>query len=166
MAEDGRGRSRISFEAQVPDAFNLELNTGGGDIRIEDISGNVETDTSGGNVSIGRVPAGTVEAVKSGSSIEAELGNVAPGEDAHVDLSSSGGDIELRIPSSHSADVSVRIEVSRCARVDYRIYTDFPLAISGENDREVIGRGEINGGGDRINIEINNGDIRIMGSGN
>ncbi|MBT8146605.1 MAG: hypothetical protein KJN90_07105, partial [Gammaproteobacteria bacterium] len=75
-------------------------------------------------------------------------------------------DIELRIPADHAATVDARIEVSRRARGDYRIYTDFPLSITGQDDREVLGRGDINGGGDRIRIETSNGDIRIMRSEN
>ena len=143
----------------------IEADTSGGNITVTQSNGPVRADTSGGNISLGPI-LGYIEADTSGGSIEAELGNVASGEDAHVDLDSSGGDIELRIPAGHSADVTARIEVSRRSRGDYRIYTDFPLAISGEDDREVIGRGEINGGGDRINIETNNGDIRILRSGN
>jgi DUF4097 and DUF4098 domain-containing protein YvlB len=143
----------------------IVADTSGGNITITQSNGPVIADTSGGNIRLGPIQ-GYIEADTSGGSIEAELGNIARGEDAQISLSSSGGDIELRIPASHSADVSATIEVSRRARGDYRIYTDFPLTISGQDGRVILGSGEINGGGDPINIETNNGDIRILSSDN
>jgi DUF4097 and DUF4098 domain-containing protein YvlB len=142
----------------------LIADTSGGTIRVRRSGGPVEVDTSGGNIYLGPIN-GYIEADTSGGSIQAELGVIEPGQDAHIDLSSSGGDIELRIPANHGATVDARIEVSRRARGDYRIYTDFPLTITGQDDREVEGRGDVNGGGDRIRIETSNGDIRIMASG-
>lgn len=143
----------------------LIADTSGGTIRVRRSGGPVEVDTSGGNIYLGPIN-GYIEADTSGGSIEAVLGVIEPGQDAHIDLDSSGGDIELRIPGGHAATVDARIEVSRRARGDYRIYTDFPLSITGQDDREVLGRGDINGGGDRIRIETSNGDIRIMQSDN
>ena len=146
------------------DSF-IDADTSGGNITIIRSGGPVIAHTSGGNIIIGPVQ-GFIEADTSGGSIKAELGNIEGRQNSHVDLNSSGGDIELLIPASHRADVSVRIEVSRRARGDYRIYTDFPLTISGQDERVVIGRGEINGGGDTINIETTNGDIRIISTDN
>jgi len=139
----------------------LIADTSGGTIRIARSGGPVRVDTSGGNIFLGAID-GYIEADTSGGSIEAELGLIEPGQDAHIDLESSGGDIDLRIPGNHAATVDARIQVSRRSRGDYRIYTDFPLVITGVDEREVIGRGDINGGGDRIRIETSNGDIRIM----
>ena len=143
----------------------LIADTSGGTIRVRRSGGPVEVDTSGGNIYLGPIN-GYIEADTSGGSIEAELGTIEPGQDAHIDLDSSGGDIELKVPAGHAATVDARIEVSRRARGDYRIYTDFPLTITGQDEREVQGRGDINGGGDRIRIETSNGDIRIMQSEN
>lgn len=143
----------------------LIADTSGGTIRVQRSGGPVEVDTSGGNIYLGPIN-GYIEADTSGGSIQAELGIIEPGQDAHIDLDSSGGDIELLIPADHGATVSARIEVSRRSRGDYRIYTDFPLAISGQDEREVLGQGDINGGGDRIRIETSNGDIRISRADN
>ncbi|MCB1669777.1 MAG: hypothetical protein R3F41_10545 [Gammaproteobacteria bacterium] len=143
----------------------LIADTSGGTIRIARSGGPVQVDTSGGNIFLGPIN-GYIEADTSGGRIEAVLGNLEPGQDGHIDLDSSGGDIELTLPAGHAATIDARIKVSRRARGDYRIYTDFPLAISGEDDREVIGRGDINGGGDRITIETSNGDIHINRAGN
>lgn len=138
----------------------LIADTSGGTIRVERSGGPVQVDTSGGNIYLGPIN-GYIEADTSGGSIQAELGTLEPGQDAHMMLDSSGGDIELRLPATHPATINARIEVSRRARGDYRIYTDFPLSISGEDEREVLGRGDINGGGDLIRLSTSNGDIRI-----
>lgn len=139
----------------------LTADTSGGTIRVARSGGPVSVATSGGNIYLGPIN-GYIEAETSGGSIEAELGVVGPGQDAHIELTSSGGDIELRLPADHGATVSARIQVSRIARGDYRIYTDFPLAISGQENDLVIGRGDINGGGDMVRLQTNNGDIRIV----
>ncbi len=143
----------------------LIADTSGGNIRVSRSGGPVQVDTSGGNIFLGAID-GYIEAETSGGSIEAELGSLQPGQDAHIYLESSGGDIELRLPASHAATIEARIQVSRRSRGDYRIYTDFPLTITGQDDREVIGRGDSNGGGDLIRIETSNGDIRITRYGN
>ena len=54
-------------------------------------------------------------------------------------------------------------EADFVARVggDYRIYSDFPLVIKGENSNRITGRGDINGGGDLIKLRTMNGDIHI-----
>jgi len=76
-------------------------------------------------------------------------------------VSTAGGDVTLRLPSNHSADINAQLDVSRRARGDYRIYTDFPLSIQEDDDGDITGSGEINGGGDRIDIETTNSDINI-----
>ena len=114
----------------------IDASTSGGNITIEQSGGPVIARTSGGNIDIGPT-RGYIEARTTGGSIEAEFVSVAQGQDSHIDLESSGGDIELRIPADHSADVSASIEVSRRSRGDYRIYTDFPLTISGQDEREL-----------------------------
>jgi DUF4097 and DUF4098 domain-containing protein YvlB len=155
MADTSGGNITLAGSARL-----LIADTSGGTIRISRSDGPVQVDTSGGNIFLGPIN-GYIEADTSGGSIEAELGEIGQGQDAHITLDSSGGDIELRLPANHGATVEARIEVSRRARGDYRIYTDFPLTITGQDEREVVGRGDINGGGDRIRLSTSNGDIRI-----
>ncbi|NKB34074.1 MAG: hypothetical protein GKR91_13345 [Pseudomonadales bacterium] len=139
---------------------SVYADTSGGNIEIERSNGGVNADTSGGSIRI-RNAVGPIRADTAGGRIEAELASVSGDRDASIELSTAGGDVTLRLPSNHSASITAELEVSRRGRGDYRIYTDFPLSIQEDDDGDITGRGEINGGGDRIFIETTNSDINI-----
>lgn len=83
------GRSDARFEIGVPSGFNLDLKTAGGDIRIAGLlAGNLTSVTSGGDISMDDVD-GEVNAKTSGGDIQA--GNM--GGNAH--FTTAGGDIEV-----------------------------------------------------------------------
>lgn len=137
----------------------VKADTSGGNIEIDAANGPVEADTSGGNITINNATA-AVHADTSGGRIEVEITATAGRVDGSIDLDTAGGDITLRIPSNFQASVRANLDVSRRSRGDYRIYTDFPLTIQ-EDDGDIIARGDINGGGDRITLRTNNSDIYI-----
>ncbi len=146
-------------------ATRVEADTSGGNIEIEASTGPVVADTSGGRIEI-RNASASIEADTAGGSIDAELVNVPDGVRATVNLDTAGGDVTIRIPANHAATVRANLDVSRRARRDYRIYTDFPLTIREDDDGDIIGEGDINGGGDRITLEVTNSDIHILSTGN
>ncbi|GJM14124.1 MAG: hypothetical protein DHS20C12_25270 [Pseudohongiella sp.] len=138
----------------------VKADTSGGNIEIDASNGPVEADTSGGNITIRNARA-AVHADTSGGRIEVNITAEGGRVGGNVDLDTSGGDITLRVPSNFQASISANLEVSRRSRGDYRIYTDFPLTIQ-EDDGDIIGRGDINGGGDRVSLRTNNSDIYIQ----
>jgi len=138
----------------------VEADTSGGNIEIEASNGPVVADTSGGRIIIRRA-VGPIEADTSGGSIDAELFNVSGNGDASVSLHTAGGDITMRIPSDLGASIVAELNLSRRGFGRYQIYTDFPLSIQEEDDI-IIGRGDINGGGDRIRLRTTNSDINII----
>ena len=141
-------------------AESVEADTSGGNITIDSSHGSVYADTSGGSITI-RDSRGPIRADTSGGRVDAELAFYDGNRDATIQLESSGGDITVRIPSTHAASIVADVELSRRGRDDYGIYTDFPLVIQ-ENNGHILGRGDINGGGDRIYLETNNSDIHIV----
>lgn len=78
-----------------------------------------------------------------------------------MQLEATGGDVTIRIPADHATSIRADLDVSRGARQDYRIYTDLPLIIR-EDDGDIIGEEDINGGGDRIALSTTNSDIHIL----
>lgn len=140
----------------------VRVETSGGSITVRQADGPTEARTAGGSITLGPI-AGSINARTAGGSIEGELAAGASG-DTRITMISSGGDIELRLPRDHRGTVDAHIEVSRRYRGDYRIYTDFPLTVQGEEDRDVTARGDINGGGDLIRLETIDGDIHIRRS--
>ncbi len=143
---------------------SVKADTSGGSIEILGGNGPVVADTSGGNITI-RGTTGPVSADTAGGRIELDLSAVGDSVGGRVELDTAGGDISIRIPSNLSASIAAKIGISRRSRGDYRIYTDFPMTIQ-EEDREIIARGDINGGGDRIILETSNSDIHIISVSN
>jgi len=96
-----------------------------------------------------------------GDPIDVDLSGVIGKIGGPVDLETAGGDVTVRIPTNLGVTIDAVLEVSRRSRGDYRIYTDYPLTIQ-EDDDNIIGRGDINGGGDRISLRTENSDIHII----
>lgn len=97
---------KVTFYIKVPEAFNLDLQTSGGSISVDDIEGEVRAKTSGGSLQFGRI-TGPVTGKTSGGSIALEScagdvdihtsgGSISLGTvDGNVDASSSGGSITV-----------------------------------------------------------------------
>jgi DUF4097 and DUF4098 domain-containing protein YvlB len=80
--------SRVRFTITVPERYNLEVETAGGSISVEDVQGEVNVETSGGSLHLARLQ-GQVEGYTSGGSIEVET------VDGDVDVRTSGGSIYI-----------------------------------------------------------------------
>lgn len=143
----------------------VEAETAGGSISVEGSKGPVMVETAGGSIEVLNA-RGFIEAETAGGDIEAEMIVSDKNTDTHVDLETAGGDITLYLPGDLAATFDIELEITRRAWRDYKIYSDFPLTISDDDDdwrgdKVIVGRGDINGGGDRIRISTTNGDIRI-----
>ena len=145
-------------------ATSVYADTSGGNITIDGSEGPVEADSSGGNIAVSNARS-AVKADTSGGRIEVEITATSGSVDGSIDLDTSGGDITLRIPSNLRATVRADLEVSRRSRGDYRIYTDFPLSVQ-DDDGDIVGRGDINGGGSPISLRTTNSDIYIVSVSN
>ena len=136
------------------------IRTSGGNLTVNSSGGPVMADTSGGNIKIMQAK-GAIDARTSGGSIVAEMIETDNSKDTHVSLHSSGGDITVYLPETIEATVSATLKISRFANRDYQIYTDFPLSVKGEDSSRISAKGDINGGGDRIELNTSDGDIYI-----
>lgn len=76
----------LKFEIQIPKKFNVEVYTAGGDIKLQNVEGNVVLKTSGGDINLSGLN-GNTEVSTSGGDIKFSdtYGN--------AELSTSGGDI-------------------------------------------------------------------------
>lgn len=86
--DDFGNRLRVVFTITVPRVYNLDLQTSGGGVDVEDIEGRVETRTSGGSLSFDRIK-GNVLGKTSGGSIR--IGAV----EGESEVRTSGGDIRI-----------------------------------------------------------------------
>ena len=157
---------------------NVKADTSGGSVQVEGSTGSVEVDSSGGSLFVGSSGSyvkadtsggnitienarGYIEADTSGGHIEAEMLKVEAGVDAHVNLSSSGGDLRLTIPRSMAATIDAQIKLTRSATRDYAINSDYLLLLKGEGSNKIRATGDINGGGDKLVFRTTNGNIFI-----
>ena len=84
-----RNRISVKITVQVPEYYNLDLESTGGDIRIEDHRGDVRARSSGGDVVMGNIREAAVDVRTSGGDIRLESG------DEDTRLKTSGGDIHI-----------------------------------------------------------------------
>lgn len=81
-------RLQVHFEIQVPEEFNLDVETSGGSISVNDLTGDIDLNTSGGSIKLGNI-GGDVDAHTSGGSITLDDAN------GEVNLRTSGGSINI-----------------------------------------------------------------------
>jgi DUF4097 and DUF4098 domain-containing protein YvlB len=98
---------RLRFEIKVPKNFNVNLHTAGGNISVEDLTGENLLRTSGGNINLNHL-AGNLDAKTSGGNfdinditgkikISTSGGNIsAKNFNGDFDASTSGGNIDLK----------------------------------------------------------------------
>lgn len=157
--------SRVRFLIKVPNSYNVDLNTGGGSIQIEDLIGDVEARTSGGSIRLGKI-IGDVDIRTSGGSIKVEevTGNIhghtsggsiratiakQPTEDCR--LTTSGGSITAYLAS----DIKIDLKASTSGG---RVRSELP--VTGSLDKRSI-KGEINGGGPELFLRTSGGSVNI-----
>lgn len=78
----------VRLEISVPRAYNVDLDTRAGNISVNDLDGEVRTETGGGNLEFGNIN-GSVWAHTAGGNID--IGDV----DGNVDVETSGGNIHI-----------------------------------------------------------------------
>lgn len=84
----GRTPVTVDFVITVPDHFNAEIHTSGGDIVVGSLTGDVRARTSGGDMKFDRI-AGALDAATSGGNVELKETT------ARAKISTSGGDIHI-----------------------------------------------------------------------
>lgn len=88
IRQSGRAGVSVDFVVTVPDRYNVDAETAGGNIAVDNLDGRVKLNTSGGNLSLGRI-SGQVDAHTSGGNISLD------GSNADVVVNTSGGNISL-----------------------------------------------------------------------
>lgn len=84
----GHTRTEARYTIKVPANFNADLDTSGGDISANGLTGNIKVDTSGGDLTFGQIH-GDIHADTSGGDI------IAKDCDGSTRLDTSGGRIEV-----------------------------------------------------------------------
>jgi HSP20 family molecular chaperone IbpA len=161
----GYNNLRVKFYITIPDKYNVDVNTAGGSISVDDLEGEVEVDTSGGSIKLGNI-VGNVKAETSGGSIKTQ------DIDGNVNAHTSGGSIKVTMTKQITEDASLTTSGgSVTANLVHDIKVDIDASTSGgrvRSDFSVDGkvtkrsvRGEINGGGPKLRLKTSGGSIHI-----
>ncbi|HEV8538255.1 MAG TPA: DUF4097 family beta strand repeat-containing protein [Bacteroidota bacterium] len=149
----------VRFEVQLPRNFNLDLQTSGGNVNLENVEGTILGGTSGGDVDVDNV-AGTVKLSTSGGNVKmvkstGELkfttsgGNIL-GEDVAGDIhvETSGGNITFRrtdaVLYGETSGGDIRVELKGNKGIDLstsggNVIVNLPKTISGDVSAETSG---------------------------
>ncbi|RKY59181.1 MAG: hypothetical protein DRP95_05320 [Candidatus Latescibacterota bacterium] len=147
------GRVEVHFELSLPKKVSLDLSNSRGDVRVEDVEGEVSVVNDRGGIALSGIVGG-VEVRNDRGDITVRL----PKDVRHpYVLRTDRNRIEIHIPSG--AAVSVYAKAHRG-----KVVTDFPLDVSIQG-RSSIARGELNGGGPEIRLLTDRGDIHILSDG-
>lgn len=169
---DGSGWSwfsslELKYEIKVPEYFNLDIHTAGGDIKAGGINGMIRLKTSGGDIwsdrCIGNIEARTsggdinifttdspVTAKTSGGDIKLEYS----GKNKGIDLNTSGGDITIKL----SPDIKASVDLSTSG--GHVSNAEITISNATKMSRNKIS-GEINGGGEKLIARTSGGDVEL-----
>ena len=158
-------RLRVSYKITVPENFNLDVDTSGGSISINDLKGKVDAHTSGGSISLGHIDGlvdvktsggsisveevtGTIKAHTSGGSVTAKISRQPTGNSK---LTTSGGSITVHLAPEIAVDLTARTSGGR-------VHSEFD--VNGKTSKRSI-RGTINGGGPELVLKTSGGSVRV-----
>jgi hypothetical protein len=138
-----------------------KLNTSGGDIKLSGATGSISANTSGGDIRLEKL-FGSVSANTSGGEVYVEL---TPDGNDDSKLNSSGGNIKLLIPENSKATIEAFIDVysKKDLKEKYKIISDFKFDsyVVDDDEREIKGTINLNGGGKLIKMQTSNSNIEI-----
>lgn len=144
---------------------NFYASTGGGSIETHTVIGSIEVKTGGGDIELENVQ-GAADISTGGGDVNLEITLTDFSKDHHVDIKTGGGDIHLSLPADLPATIHAEIKYRNRRWEDYEISSDFPLKITSDDEdsgyRIIRGVGDINGGGDRIDLKSGGGNIQIV----
>lgn len=142
-------------------AGTAKLNTSGGDIKLLGAKGSASVNTSGGDIKLDNI-YGALNANTSGGDVYAEL---TPDGSDDSKLSSSGGNITLLIPENAKATIEAVIKVHsrKDLKEKYKIASEFKFDSYNvdEDEKEIRGIINLNGGGKTIKLTTSNSKIEI-----
>ncbi|NLP12759.1 DUF4097 domain-containing protein [bacterium] len=142
----------------------LQISTHGGDIEANRILAEANMRTMGGEIQVKDLQAAATAVSMGGDiSIEMTLTDFSKPHALHAET--TGGDIRVILPALLPARILAEVRLSRRSGSRNDIYSDFPLTKSSQDEtgRKILrSTGEINGGGDVIELKTDGGDVTIL----
>jgi DUF4097 and DUF4098 domain-containing protein YvlB len=145
------------------------MDTGGGEIHVENADRIVQARTGGGDIDI-HIVGGGVEAWTGAGDVDVVVDKDNGEEDGGVTVFTGLGDVTLKLPSDFSMKLDLDISYTRDSGQDCRILCDRDFKeertdewdySNGSPRKHICGTGSIAGGRHTIKIRTINGEIHI-----
>lgn len=169
-------QASVRFEVEVPRGVRLrfdDISTASGNVRIEDVTGDVEAETASGDVRVSNV-TGKIEASSASGNVEVEnvAGEVsAKTASGDVDVlikeltgtsdlkfSTASGDVKVAVPANTNADVEMQT-MSGSVKNEFGLQVERPQYGPGASVE-----GRIGSGGRSLKISAASGDVELLKS--
>lgn len=174
----------LRIEASIPENYNTDVSTAGGDISLDNLNGNIIMKTAGGNIVVKNIN-GTSKLLTSGGNIKVETFNgsftaktaggdiEATGTNGKVDAKTAGGDIRLKFSGENEGidaytsggDIKLYLNDSFAANIELKTSSgtiDLGFPFDGEMNKHASKiKGKINGGGKPVVCKTSGGDIVV-----
>ncbi len=163
--------STMGGDIDVKDAsLGAKVHTMGGDIYVKSANIFVNAKTMGGDIDIDAID-GWIKAITMGGDIKVQMiGDPKSGE-RHVQLTSFGGDVDLRIPDGLDMEFDIELIYTKNHRRKYSITSDYNIKLEESDEWEksffreprkvIYGTGTVGDGTHLIKIKTTNGNIFI-----
>jgi len=174
----------LKIEANIPEKYNAQISTAGGNLSLKDLIGNVEMKTAGGNIDIKNI-TGNIELKTAGGDIAVETfagnlsaktagGNISlSGSEGSIEAKTAGGDISLRYSGDNKGielktsggNINLYLPENISANIDFKTSSgkiDMGFEYSGKmNKSKSKLEGKINNGGEHISCKTSGGNISV-----
>jgi len=177
---------QVRMEVEVPTRTNLEIRTGGGDVKVNHLEGETNLETSGGDVKASELK-GSLNARTSGGDMELRnlTGDITVKtnggditlENVHgrVEAHTSGGDVTASLARGNAkggeietsgGDIELRLDPAINLSLDAstssgEVTSNLPhLSVTGETTSSRL-HGTLGSGGETLRVHTNGGSVRI-----
>jgi hypothetical protein len=181
----GSQRTEGKYTISVPEQFNAQVRTSGGNISLADLRGEVKAKTSGGSLKFANL-RGKLEGDTSGGNIrvadcdgplvlhtsggEIDINNAT----ASVDASTSGGNVSAQFAKAIADEVTLKtsggnvtLRVAEKSAFDLdastsggSVKSDLPVQIEGKPKSTQM-KGPVNGGGKPVVLRTSGGNVHV-----
>jgi hypothetical protein len=142
----------ISYQITVPKKTNIDCANSYGSIECNDINGQIQADTSYGDVKCRNIISEELNAGSSYGHIYIEYSDLAPAE-IQADVSNSYGGIDFTTPPGFTGQVELSTSYGS-------VKTDLPISVQGKISSQRI-KGTIGEGNGKLILKTSYGSIRI-----
>ena len=149
-SNDGDRGWSVSYYANVPRRFDLDLTAHNGGLAVEGVSGKLSLDTHNGSVALLGV-GGDVRANTENGSLNVQLSG-DKWDGSGLDAETRNGSVRLAVPEQYAAQLET-------GTVNGSIRTDIPVTVSGRISRQLSI--PLGGGGRTIRAMTTNGSVQI-----